>query len=270
VAGAGFVALGGILGVLDAGSASPARVATWLAGTACYVLAVLAFNSWAGHRADRLNPRFAAVRDVPPAAYLRVALPSAALALALDASLAAWTAVLAAAGMATWSLYSAAEGRFKAHPWPGGALHLVAHGCQFYMGYLAFARFSPGSVVIAVYFGIVFVAGYLNHLVLDFDADEKALVSSTARPAPASLRRASRWLFVASAAWLAAAALAGLVRPWLAGPLLVAFACQGFDWSRSGAAGDPARDRTRYRVYYAGAAFAGLAAAWLAGGSVGH
>jgi len=261
--GTGLLSLGAFAGAAQGDPPRLLHLWIFLAGTTAFVVAVLAINSWAGYRDDSHNPRFASLRGLARDHYRQLGAASATGAALAYTWLSPWTLLLAVLALLLWTVYSTPAWGLKTRPREGAAMHAAGQLCHFYMGWLAFAPLSAASLAPAVYLSLLFVGGYLNHLVLDYAADARALSgASPPRMERDALQRVSAAVFTLAAAWLALAWLLGFVGTGLALPFLLAFAAQSGDWWLARPGGAVEAYRTRYRLYYGAAAVAWVTLVW--------
>jgi 4-hydroxybenzoate polyprenyltransferase len=166
----------GMLFALD--DLCPRRVAPALLFVTASVLVVahvFCFNDWADAGKDLSSSdktdRVFARRGATPRAMLWVSLMLAAAGLGLAAALGAQAAALLAVVVATGVLYSHPATRGKGMPVFSSLLHAAGQLTQFLAGYSIFAPLDARGLLISAYFGIVFVAGHLNHEARDYDGD---------------------------------------------------------------------------------------------------
>ena len=77
-------------------------------------------------------------------------------------------------------LYSHPRFFIKGKPGYSSLLHLMVGSCFFGVGYSVIKPMDRISILIGLYFGIVFMAGHLNHEIKDFLGDNKAGIDTNA------------------------------------------------------------------------------------------
>jgi 4-hydroxybenzoate polyprenyltransferase len=142
------------------------------------LLAVYAFNSWAGFDHDRSNPRLtvAASREH----FMLAAMLEFGAAVGLFAFWGLHFALLALTIFAMWALYSWPQTGFKYRAFAGTVLHFPIGVLQFLLGFWAFDANVPRALGIGVYFGLILAAGHVNHELIDREADKAAGIKSSA------------------------------------------------------------------------------------------
>jgi 4-hydroxybenzoate polyprenyltransferase len=127
-----------------------------------------------------------------------------------------------------WIIYSIPNG-LKRIPLLGLLTAFAGQLVHFHVGYLVFDELSVESVMIAGYFSLLFTAGHALHEVIDYDADLKAgLKTSAVFFGRRVLYIASTALFTTAAVYLLAVHLLGVISWTMIVPYEIAFVVQLF------------------------------------------
>lgn len=250
----GTPALGFVLGASE--PCDPIAGALLCATSVLLVAAIWTFNDWADFRADRLDAGRENPDGVRRGRLLGQAVALLAASGVVGAALPVRTQALAAAIAALGFVYSAPGVAAKSVPGAGALVHLAGGLAHFLMGRSARGPVDAPSLLLGLFFALVFTAGHGVQEVQDHQADLQAGVRTGAVALGA--RRAFRLacaLFGAAYAVLFALCRAGLAPRPVAWVAVVAMCLQA-RWSREVLAGgldggDVARLRWRYRVLFA-------------------
>jgi hypothetical protein len=247
--GVGLLSLGALFALESLGPGRLLALAWYFAGSALFVAAVYFLNSYAGYRADLVNRRFDGLERVDPRLFLTGCLAATAGFVVILGMNNPKVLVLALAAFGLWTLYSWPAVGIKAHPLLGAAIHFTAQLFHFFMGWLAVAAADATAALSAVYLALLFVGAYLNHLVIDYEADARA-----GGPCPvsrASLARASFLVFAAAAGYWVLLGAGGLIPWWQVVPFAAAFVLQAAAQRLlPGEEGEGGRQPLRYRACY--------------------
>lgn len=229
-------------------------------------ISVYAANTWAGWTNDFHDPKFAAGNGKRNELQ-RVELIGISI-LTLAVGCAAWAILLEASPWPVlglwflWLLYSHPKG-LKHMPFGGTLAHLVGGIWLFFVPYSFFRQPDGRGLILSIIMVFAFVAGHLNHEILDHETDARSGIRTTAVRFGPHFAHALGVLFMAIAY---GAALRGLFLGWLSlgealpfivvAPLHLGLAVQ------SGRGGpnrsDAAFFRRAYRLLFGGAVFAAL------------
>lgn len=178
----GFIFIGSFFSAPDPAAFGALR--PWLFFLAAYLtmLAVYAFNSWAGLREDIANPRLTVAAVAPERRYQLAAAAALAASFALFFAVEPRALPCAAAVFLLSALYSYPKRGTKYVPVAGTLTHIAGGTAQFLTGWTLFGTFGPAAAAFALYFGLILSAGHVNHELIDRDADREAgLVSGAVR-----------------------------------------------------------------------------------------
>jgi 4-hydroxybenzoate polyprenyltransferase len=227
-----------------------------LYGTASwfFICSVYAMNAWGGYKEDLGNPKFPTLGRVRPSFFLRVVGVSFVVFVVLFSIIDLRILALAIASYSLWTLYCVPRVGLKLFPVPGAAVHVVSQIVHFQMGWLLFRPLSWTSLLLSVYFAIVWTAGYLNHQVMDHPYDSQARVPTSA--VCFGVRRvdiASALMFSLGGVYWAALYFLGLLERWELWPFLgvwmgLVVAKLGFSLFAAGTVAEPVAYRLAYRL----------------------
>lgn len=160
------------------------RLPILMAGSVLLTAHVFAFNDWAGHRDDlndpRREPHVFAHHDIGSRAVATLALVLLAVAMATLAALGTAFLALGAAIACIGFLYSNNEAAGKGVPVFASLMHLLGGALHFLLGLSVMKTIDLHGLAIALFFGLVFAAGHLNHEVADHEADRRNGIRTTA------------------------------------------------------------------------------------------
>jgi 4-hydroxybenzoate polyprenyltransferase len=208
--------LGSLRGGVILERSSVMRLGLLLVGSLALTAHVFVFNDWAGHSSDIRDPRRATVVFARRGICSRqVACVAIALLIFANVAFAAVgvRAILLGAAIAALSLlYSSSRTFGKGTPIVASINHLIGGALLFLLGYTLSRPFDTSSVLISLFFGLVFVGGHLNQEVRDYEGD---LLNGICTSAVVFGRRrtflASLLIFTAAYAMLASLAAVGIL-----------------------------------------------------------
>lgn len=144
------------------------------------IISIYAFNSWAGLREDRANPRLAAAGFGSEREYAAVSAGTLAGALAFFAFLRPAAIPYALGIFFLWGLYSFPRYGAKYVPVAGTIVHIAVGITQFQQGWALIGEPGMRSLFLSLYFALILSAGHVNHELIDHDADRAAGIVSGA------------------------------------------------------------------------------------------
>jgi len=148
------------------------------------VMYVYCLNSYGGLEHDRINQRLsdnpAVTGEVTPFELLILTYGGAFFSgllyfLWFPGCLFPWLLIIF-----NWTLYSHPSIYAKARPITGTSIHFLGGILQFLLGWGAVHSIDGHSILIAIYFSLIFSAGHLNHEVKDHDPDKAAGLTTNA------------------------------------------------------------------------------------------
>jgi 4-hydroxybenzoate polyprenyltransferase len=169
---AGFFCIGLLFSAEHAQSLIAPDVAIYIAISFCFVLSVYSFNAWAGYPKDKQNPRLQQIVKVSRGFHLVLSICLLCVALIVYGYLLRILPLLALAAWGLWAMYSAGRPKLVRKPFVGTFMHFVAQLIHFQLAYLLLAPPSAASVLIGIYFALLFSAGHFYHEVIDYAADQ--------------------------------------------------------------------------------------------------
>ena len=228
--------------------------------SAALVAHIWSFNDWADFRADRRDPQKAAMatlrRGMEPPAILKVSLILLLVSLGLF-TLLPWTTLALALSISLLGfLYSFPPIGWKGVPILSSVTHFVGGLLHFLLGYSLFSAIDRNAILIAPFFGLVFMAGHAIQEVQDYDADRIGGIRTNAvvfgktagfRAGLAGFATAYGYLLI-----LASTGVVSITLGWLALGLFPLHLFWSLQALRGGLTGEGIRRlRLRYRVLFA-------------------
>ncbi len=198
----GFIFIGSFFAVSDLSELTGLRPLLFLGAAYLVMIAIYAFNSWAGLREDHANPRLDVEISAPGTRYPAIAAVTLLAAFALFLFVEPRALPYALGVFLLSALYSFPRYGTKYVPVAGTVTHIFGGIAQFLLGWMLVSPPDLRSVAIALYFGIILSAGHVNHELIDRDADRATGIRSGA--VSFGVRR---WVFFHLALTLAALAL---------------------------------------------------------------
>jgi 4-hydroxybenzoate polyprenyltransferase len=152
---------------------------TLFLGTIALLISIYAINSYYGFFNDQSNARFLNKQFSARSSYLLIALVALLLSLGILASIDIRLISLSVGNFILWSLYSGPNGA-KSLPVVGTLIHFLAQIILFQFGFIAFAHVSSESLLISIFFAILFSGGHLIHELKDYEPDRKCAIKTNA------------------------------------------------------------------------------------------
>ena len=167
--------LGSLLGGLSLERWGVIRPGLLLLGSLALTAHIFVFNDWAGYNSDIHDPRRATLVSAQQGISRRE-VAGVAIALLIFANFAfaivGGMALLFGAAITALSfLYSCSASFGKSTPVMGSINHLLGGALHFLLGYTLVHTLDANSVVMSLFFGLVFAGGHLNHEVRDYEGD---------------------------------------------------------------------------------------------------
>ena len=189
-------------------------------------IAVYLINAGLGYQQDQNNERLHELHSVKRTVILRAGYFLVVVSLAWLYFFSAKLLLPAIAIYVIWILYSLPNG-LKGIPFFGLVCAFLAQILHFHIGYLVFCDWSMNSILLSVYFSLLFAAGHALHEVIDYHADQKAgLRTSAVFLGKENVFRISNYIFISAAIYLIMLAGMGTMRWIFITPYLVAFIVQ--------------------------------------------
>ena len=193
-------------------------------GLCCFVAGVFALNNYSGYRHDKQNKRFTVKRGISSKNYFYFFLFGATAAIGIFYWLNASLFRLSLVVLFLWVIYYLPKYGLKYFPVTGLMVHLVAQIFQFQMGWVVFADLSVKSLAVSGYFALLWGAAYLNHELVDYEADKAAGVKTSAvKFGPKMVSGLSFTFFVIAHIFLLSLVKQGVLLSFEAMPFIVAF-----------------------------------------------
>ena len=134
------------------------------------ITGLYAFNAYQGREEDRKNDRLKALHDIPGSVFIISFLILFGIALIIGSQINIELVFLVLILGLSGIIYSI-KGIGKDRPIGGSLIHLIFQMTAFHIGYVAFEPVSSSSILLAIYFSLLYMAGHLHHQVIDFEAD---------------------------------------------------------------------------------------------------
>lgn len=142
--------------------------------------AVYSFNSYCGYDVDIRNERLSYVQGSRKGLFAGSTLVFLVIGLPIYAFLDPALAIIGAVSFALWALYSLPRIGMKHFPIAGTMVHLATQFLNFQMAFLLLTDVSAESLLLGVYFALLFAGGHLHHELIDYRADKDALARTSA------------------------------------------------------------------------------------------
>ena len=141
------------------------------------IQSIYLLNSYFGKKHDKKNKRFTGITIVNKQAELKFILFSILLliiTLTINI-LNDWNGwYLIVINYILWILYGLPLINFKSNFLMGSFIHFISGIINFLIGYSAGSEITCAGLAISVYFSLLFVAGHMHHMVIDYEADKDA------------------------------------------------------------------------------------------------
>ena len=188
------------------------------------VLSIYAFNAFCGKKYDFINERIAFLQNTHPANYFVFSflffMASVFLFLFIDKSLLFYVITI----QFLWIVYSLPFIGMKNFPFAGTVLHLITQIIHFNLVYAVFAPVGTYSVLVSVYFALLFAAGHLHHEVIDYESDIKSGIKTSAVKFGVRIVSALSFLvFLITTVYISMLCILNIVPLYIALPLIAAF-----------------------------------------------
>lgn len=176
----GFFVIGGFFAI-DSFSTDIIIKLTWL-GILSFsiVLSVYSFNAAAGIRDDVDNYRLQNLWGLQRKYFMLFSMLFFLLSIFLSFLLNKYIPVFSGIIILLWVLYSHPVFGLKRKAIWGTLIHFFGQILHFNMAYLAFKDVSVESVMISIFFAVAFSSGHLLHEIIDYDADKKSGLQTSA------------------------------------------------------------------------------------------
>jgi len=152
---------------------------TFIIATFFLSSAVYSFNGWAGMAEDEKNIR---LRDLKgKRGFFLLSLTVSAIVFIIFYSfLSLFLVVSSLISFTLWMVYSFPKKGFKYRPVLGTLIHFVCQVLHFEMGYSVIKPTDSYSLLVSIYFALLFSAGHINHELIDYEADKEAGIQTGA------------------------------------------------------------------------------------------
>ena len=174
----GFFSIGIFFGVENLEQLWQPKVVIGFISVFFLFLGIYAFNGLCGFKEDKDNPRlsFSLNKNFFYASVILLK----TLSLLGFYFLGPLFFKLAIISMLLWIYYSWPKYGAKYVPIAGSLVHFVTQIIHFLLGYLLLKDISLLAVLVSLYFSLLFVAGHLNHELIDHEADKLKKIKTNA------------------------------------------------------------------------------------------
>lgn len=141
------------------------------------IQSIYLLNSYFGKKHDTKNKRFVGITIINKKTELKFILFSILLlVITLTINLLnGWNGwYLMLINYALWIFYGSPLINFKSNFLMGSFIHFVSGVINFLIGYAVGSEITYTGVAISIYFSLLFVAGHMHHMVIDYEADKNA------------------------------------------------------------------------------------------------
>ncbi|MEQ8189900.1 MAG: UbiA family prenyltransferase [Candidatus Eremiobacterota bacterium] len=176
----GFPLIGTIFSFTEVSIESLLKICFFSFSTFLMFLSIYTLNSWCGYYYDIDNTRLSYMKNIRPGNLLILCIIFMFLSSALYLIISFKLFIMGIICIFLWLSYSFPKIGLKHVPLAGTILHFLAQIIHFQMGYSLFQNISIQSILISMYFSLLFSAGHLHHEIIDFEADKKACIKTGA------------------------------------------------------------------------------------------
>lgn len=141
------------------------------------IQSIYLLNSYLGKKHDRVNKRFQGITITnknTELLFVLLSIITLAVSLAIN-YINNWNgSTLILINYFLWILYASSYVNFKSNFLMGSLVHFLSGIINFLIGYTTEGAISYIGVAISIYFSLLFVAGHMHHMVIDYEADKSA------------------------------------------------------------------------------------------------
>jgi 4-hydroxybenzoate polyprenyltransferase len=175
----GFPFMGIVFAFDDVNALFSTDVFLFISGIFFLGTAVYSFNAWAGSDEDTLNDRLSALKT-RKGKFMAATVISVILFLAIFLIAKQVLALLATISFCLWTIYSWPRIGFKYRPVLGTLIHFIGQGIHFQIGFATLKPTDLNSILISIYFSLLFSAGHINHELIDYEPDRAMRINTGA------------------------------------------------------------------------------------------
>ena len=135
--------------------------------------AVYSFNGWAGMAEDEKNIRLSALKGKRKFFLFSLIIFIVSF-IIIFSLLSSFLVISSIVSFFLWMVYSFPKKGFKYKPVLGTLIHFVGQILHFEMGYSVIKGTDSFSLLVSIYFALLFSAGHINHELIDYEADKEA------------------------------------------------------------------------------------------------
>jgi len=175
----GFPITGALVAFDSPGQLFSLDLLTFIIATFFLCSAVYSFNGWAGMAEDEKNVRLRELKGKRGFFLLSLAV-SVIIFVFFYSFLSLFLVVSSLISFTLWMVYSFPKKGFKYRPVLGTLIHFVGQILHFEMGYSVIKPTDSYSLLVSIYFALLFSAGHINHELIDYEADKEAGIQTGA------------------------------------------------------------------------------------------
>jgi len=143
-------------------------------------LSIYSLNSYFGYDNDLSNQRLSTIESYSKRGFRNSSICFTIITLLILCFFDWEVSVTAGLMILIWGIYASPNIGLKSIPILGLVVAFIAQLLHFHLGYLVFASVSVFSMVISIYFALLFAAGHALHEVIDYEADKEAKLNTSA------------------------------------------------------------------------------------------
>lgn len=159
-----------------------------------FIQSVYLLNSFFGRKSDYLNRRFKDLTIDDKKAEILFFVGSLLLfgtSLYTDSFFNLNGKYLLLINYVFWILYGSPLISFKSNFILGSLIHFLSGILNFLLGFVVIEDLNWNSVLISIYFSLLFVSGHMHHMSIDYEADKKAGMNTLSNII--GVKRTSQW-----------------------------------------------------------------------------
>ncbi len=145
-----------------------------------FITGIYMFNAFSGYSSDVTNERLSFFYRKKPKEFLGFFSVFSVLSLwifyVIDPILMRFAVIV----LLLWVLYSLPKVGLKAFPVTGTVVHFISQVIHFQMGYVLFRPVDVTALFISIYFALLFSGGHFHHESIDYDADKRHGIQTSA------------------------------------------------------------------------------------------
>lgn len=141
------------------------------------IQSIYLLNSYFGKKHDRVNKRFQGITITnkhTELLFVLLSIITLVISLIID-YINNWNgSALILINYLLWIFYASSYVNFKSNFLMGSLVHFLSGIINFLIGFTTESTISYAAIAISIYFSLLFVAGHMHHMVIDYEADKSA------------------------------------------------------------------------------------------------